>query len=172
MSRMLTAAGMTVPHEQMGADGTISSFFTVDDYYYCRGAHRDGRRSAWTFDVMAHQVRHPLGVIASLADYRYAPWWHWQEKHTGVSFDLAPVERATEFWLRWTSLADDVAPMRYQIEQPKGAWAYFAEKFGLGEMPDTGPVGQSRNAMALSWNDLPAEQRGDVLERAAEYGYA
>ena len=170
MSRILTAAGMTVPHEQMGRDGTVSSFFTVDDYWYARGAHRDGRRSTWSFDIVAHQVRHPLGVIGSLAEYGYAQWWHWQEKHTGVSMDLDPVERATRFWLRWTELADEHADMTYPIENPEVAWAVWAAKFDLGPMPDMGAVGQSRHR-EFGWDDIPESLRGAVELRAREYRY-
>lgn len=170
MSRLLTKCGLTVPHEQLGKHGSVSSFLAVDDYWY--PLTHEVRRSDVDFDVAFHQIRHPLRVISSLASYDRKIWWHWQEKHTGISMDMDPVERAALFWIRWTDLCDKQTwTMVYRIEELPRIWTEFSRHVGIDcDMPDLGTTVGQRKHRELGWEALGV-LRGPVERKAVQYGY-
>ena len=164
---------MKIEHEKMGRDGTVSSWFAVDTYYYPR--NHSGRRSDFRFGIVLHQVRHPLDVISSLETAIPASWWHWQQALTGVSKESE--HAAARFWLRWNELCEESgADLVYRIEDIGEVWPQLSRLIFGEERPlppvrtDYGRL-RRRNRKAVTWKDLgPWEE--PVRKKAAEYGYA
>lgn len=176
------SAGLNIGHEGVADDGLVCSFFAVDDYYY-GGAHAKAlkggvrpRRGAITFDHVWHLVRHPLLFVESLLTGPLGiAWWHWQEKHTGVSFDMDPTERAAKFWLRWNEIVEPQAKWRFRIEDFDQLWPNVTARLGLPPCEMTDSVAerlgqQTTRRVSVAWEDL-----GDLQEpvrlKAQEYGY-
>lgn len=180
-ARICSKLGLNVQHERVGAGGTVSSYFVVDDYWY-QGAHsrnRHERRSEFKFDHVWHQVRHPLNVIGSMFGHNVLlrNWWHWQEKHTGISFDSPPLVRAARFWIDWNEKIGAQNPdIRYRIEDIEFVWPELMERLGMQgtDLPPVDKKTNSRPHEPVTWRDLQIEDRdlSDRVKRIAEkYGY-
>ena len=169
MAKLLTGLGLDVGHECEGRDGVVSCFFSVDDYWYPWGRHST-RLGQWEFDTTIHVVRHPLGVIGSMASPPFCDkraWWHWQEKHTGVSWETEPVARSAQFWLKWTALSRLQAANEVCIERAREMWPQTLPPLSDEAIPHAGASAHRE----LGWEDL-GEWAEPVAKRAAEYGYA
>lgn len=172
-AEVLRQMGVKVEHERMGRDGTVSSWFTVDDYYYPR-AH-GGRRADFEFDCVVHQVRHPLDVIGSLETAMNPAWWHWQQAHTGISKESD--YPGARFWLAWNEMCEQQpTDLAYRVEAMDEAWVglswlLFGEVRSLPSVSKE--MGRLRrpNRKTPSWDDL-GPYAEDVKKKAAEYGYA
>lgn len=148
----------------------------VDDYYYWISGHQSHRRAHLEPDLVFHQVRHPLAAIGSLATMNKGGFWHWQEKHTGISGDMDRVVRAARFWLEWNRICEAQRPdFTYRIEDLP--WVELCARLGLRHQPLPGisrGLGKSSKAEPLSWDEL-AKRTGPigerVMERARDYGY-
>lgn len=172
-NEVLRQMGLKVEHEKMGRDGTVSSWFAVDDYYYPR-AH-GGRRADFHFDLVVHQVRHPLDVIGSLETAMNPAWWHWQQAHTGISKESE--YPGSRFWLAWNERCEaQPTDLSLRVEAMEDAWPTLSELL-FGEerpLPNVSPeTGRLRrpNRRAPSWDDL-GPYAEPVRKKAAEYGYA
>ena len=167
LARSLLNAGVRCHHEVMGRDGSVSHFLAVDDYYYA-GMHQEGRRD-FEFEHIWHQVRNPLHAIPSIAKHiTKRSWWHWQEKHTGVSYDETPLRRAALFWLRWNSLCNDNDPgLTYRIED--APLDLMGKILGV----EMAPLERIRHGVAvepIGWDELE-ELAEPIRLLAKEYGY-
>ena len=172
-------AGVDVRHENTNAGGSVSSFLAVDDYYY-HGRHLDGGRDAYEWGTVLHQVREPLACIGSiagaLAENRIS-WWHWQERHTGISYRLAPVERAARFWLAWNRICEPQAALTYRLEAMREAWPEIARHTGIDTpFPENvDPIAVSeRTRVPTSWDYLKSLDEGlceEIARTAERYGY-
>ena len=159
----------------MGDDGTVSCLFVADDLRYAR-AHQ-GRRSDYTFDVILHQVRHPLRVSRTAPVALGKEWWEWTSRFTGVGWDEEKLkEMAGGFWYRWNKLMGMQRPdLTYRIEEIDDAWPRIAELLGFDGMPL--PEVQ-RNLGEKSSVEFPEPEwaefgqwEGRVRDLAREYGY-
>jgi hypothetical protein len=133
-ARVWQFLGLDIRHERpvppdgiIGADGMASWFMAVDDPQPPSGpSARD-----YQFDVVIHQVRQPLKVIASMAQFilrqgKRAPGFI--ERHvpeTQLNPDeqncLNPQEqlllKAARYWYRWNLLAEAKADRTIQVER-------------------------------------------------------
>ena len=171
---VLRRAGLDIGHEVVRDDGTVSSLFVADDYYY-PGQDPGGRRSEFAFDHVFHQTRHPLAAIASIAAFMPITWWHWQEKHTGVSYDLPPLSRAARAWLGFNRLAEDADPeLRFRVEALPEVWPEVASRLSLGETPcpevSTNLHALQRPKVKVTWEALGVDEE-PVRLAAHRYGY-
>lgn len=133
-ARLWQALGLDIRHERpvppdgmIGADGMASWFMAVDD------PHPPSGPSAldYQFDVVIHQVRHPLEVIASMAQFIFrqgkrAPGFierHVPETRLDAEEQnlFNPQEqlflKAARYWCRWNLLAEAKADRTVQIER-------------------------------------------------------
>lgn len=178
-TQILQNVGVGVCHESMGRNGTVCSFHAVDDFHSpCGRAHKE-RRSIKKFDLVWHQVRHPLRVVESIETQMSTAWWHWQEKHTGASLDERPFERSAHFWFRWNEIIenDPEVSLRYRLEAIEDSWPVMMLQLGLSEKTRM-PVGVSKimgciknpDRREVVWDDL-GEWAEPVRLKAKEYGY-
>jgi hypothetical protein len=182
LAKSLMLSGVDIGHERLKVNGTICGHLAVDDYWY--SSHwrmRTGlvRRSELEFDETWHQVRHPLSVIESIETGPNLEFWHFQEKHTGVSWDDKPIERVARYWLAWNDVieSNDI-DFRFRIEDIDAAWPEMCRRFGIeAERPSVGsdygavPLKKlKRERERVEWSDLGIYEE-PVRLKAKEYGY-
>lgn len=195
MNRVLRNAGVDVGHEHMKREGTVSMFFAVEDVWY-PGKHwnDDGgvedeqrqRRSDYVFGEVWHIVRDPRRVIPSLCTHSFQRFiWPWQERHTGISAGLYPVEvRAMRFWVAWNELIEknESVDLFFRVEDIDARWSEMRERLGITDCPEVPPVERDygtvekgpRKTVPLSFEDMAsidAKAAARVQEMAARYGY-
>ena len=181
--KCLMLAGVDIGHERWKVNGTIAPALAVDDYFYA--AHWEREKSPRRRDIVVdeswHQVRHPLDVISSWETGPNLSHWHWQQKHTRVSWDERPFVRAARYWLAWNDIidADCDTTLRYRIEDIESVWPEMMRRLGMDEeLPDVardfGKINLSRigktERVKARWEDL-AEYEEPVRLMAKEYGY-
>jgi hypothetical protein len=183
--QMLMLSGVDIGHERWKVNGTFCGHLAVDDYWYSDRLDPRAvgmRRKTLEVDEVWHQVRHPLRVIESLAT---GPppnaFWHWQEKHTGISLDDEAVDRSSRYWLRWNQIidADPDVCWRYRVEDIEREWPEMCQRIGIpGAVrpevkSDFGGLPLSklrRERMHLEWSDLGRWEE-PVRLLAKTYGY-
>lgn len=180
------------PHGTMGADGMASWYMTVDDPHPPYGpSARD-----YAFDLVIHQVRNPLDVIPSVAQFvlnnppsrayilRHAP-----ATRLGVRDRLRPrrqrlLLQAMRYWYAWNLLAAAKAEETVQVERLLPALPRLCARLGLSCEPAAAAgIPREINARAhyvdeplwtVGWDELErldASLCGDVRELSARYGY-
>lgn len=115
----------------------MSSYLVVDDdCYHGKHGKRGERRSQLEPDQIWHLVRHPLDVIGSLAHAMHVGWWRWQERHTGIAWDMQPaIERAGRFWLAWNRLIEPQTQHRVQVERVSSVSVEIGDTPGAQRVP-------------------------------------
>lgn len=130
------------------------------------------------FDVVLHQVRHPLDVIASSSTLTERTAEHIKKyvdiPEPTVGHDQ-PVTLCMRSWLGWNRLIETVASWRFQLEELAEVFPEFCRHAGIPEqqLPGMGPR-NTRQHGKLSWDDLEAADTGlaaEVREMARRYGY-
>jgi hypothetical protein len=181
------------PHGTMGRDGVASWFMTVDDPNPPFGPSTAG----YTFDFVLHLVRHPLKVIASVAQF-ILQWGHasprYMEHHapetqlTSEEHALEPKQqlilRAARYWYHWNLLAQGKADETVQVEKLILKLPWLCESLGVEcELSIADRVSKSTNARwqyvredpwLVQWTDIetldPALCK-KIRDLAAFYGY-
>ena len=97
---------------------------------------RSGGRSALRpptgvvrFQHVFHQVRHPLGVIASIRSFEQETW-AFICRHIECSLDEPVALRGARYWLQWNELAERAAQWRYRIEDIDSVLDEFCGRIG------------------------------------------
>lgn len=174
-SRRLHKSGVRADHERVGRGGSVSSYFAVDDYWY-QGPHGQDRRRNYTFTHVWHLVRDPLKTINSLAAGMPVAWWHWQEKHSGVSADEPRLRGAMRFWLRWNQICEPQTDFRVRFEESDSRWGELCERLGVAPvtLPEIHAHQRAVPLAPLSWDALKSEDApltDAIREMAVRYGY-
>jgi hypothetical protein len=108
---VLRRLGLDIRHERLGKDG-VASWCLVPDAVETPW----GPSSAdVTFDVVLHQVRHPLAVISSVATLKDSSWRFIYE-HVPVSPSHPLLLRAAAYWYHWNAAAERKATLTYRVE--------------------------------------------------------
>lgn len=113
-------------HGSMGRDGVASWFMAVDDPNPPFGPSTAG----YTFDFVLHLVRHPLNVIASMAQFilqwgvaspkyieYHAPETRLRSEECALEPRQQLILRAARYWYHWNLLAQAKADQTVQVEQ-------------------------------------------------------
>lgn len=167
LTRMLQKSGVEVAHEMVAKDGTVSSYFAVDDYWY-QGPHssrgRQQRPSAYAFEETWHLWRDPRHTLASMVQKPLSrAWWAWQERHTGIPWDgECLLHQSACFWIDWQELCLEQATTTFQIEHAEELWPKLLGK----PCPDIELRGVS-GATAYTWEGLEKEL-GPTLTREVQ----
>jgi len=110
--------GMDCPHEKLGAHGTVSSLYCVDDPDDYFGPHgNDPPAGTVHFQKVIRLVREPLSNIGSMQAQLPPDFWIWQERHTGIAMVPAGEEKTyhptsdqvAEFYCAWHKIIPDDA---------------------------------------------------------------
>jgi hypothetical protein len=154
MALCLRAMGFDVGHEAPRDDGVVSSVWAVEDAFY-PPFHSQSRPA---FDLVLHQVRHPLNCIASLTTARKDSW-EWNARHIDLDLSESVVEVAASYWIQWNLLCEELASFTYQIET-----------VGARGWPTVSKTTNSRKHRRIDWTDLGLYEV-EVRWLARRYGY-
>jgi hypothetical protein len=177
----------------MGRDGAASWFMAVDDPNPPFGPGTAG----YKFDFVLHIVRHPLKVIASMAQFilqkglsspeyieHHAPETKLRLEERALGPKQKLILRAARYWYHWNSLAQAKADETVQVEQlilelPRLCESLWVEhKPGIAEK-----ISRSTNARwqyvredpwIVEWADietLDSALSNEIRGLAAYYGY-
>jgi hypothetical protein len=124
ISKVLCRAGLGIGHEKPGNDGMANwmSVAIPDDIS--------------SYDVIWHQVRHPLGVIASFGTVMERTWRFIYEKEPRILPDDAVLLRCMKYWLYWNQRCEDCASLSYRVENLRVLLPSFLERLGLEPTKD------------------------------------
>lgn len=191
LTTVLHAARVKVGHEMFKRDGTVGTFFAVEDVIY-PGKHWSTddesrqRRSDYEFERVWHYTRDPRKVIPSMASRFMAPAiWVWQERHTGISAGLWPAKlRAMKLWVAWNELIErnEKIDLFFRIEDIDARWDEMCESVGLPADTELHDVDRTygtlekgpRRTMPMTWDEMKsidAEAARAVRDMARRYGY-
>lgn len=180
------------PHGTMGKDGMASWYMAVDDPRPPYGPSARG----YAFDLVIHQVRDPLRVIPSVAQFilNNAPSRAYIERNApatrlGVRDAFRPrrdrlLLQATRYWFHWNLLAAAKAQETIQVERLVPSLPRLCARLGVA-LPSEGMdgIGTDINARSnyvggvpwsVDWNDLERLDRRlcrNAVELATSYGY-
>ena len=189
ISNVLRKAGLGVKHERVGSHGTASWYFAVNDTapvlpHEKHKRHANGEtRGDFCFEVVLHQVRHPLKVIASAKEILHSKDWLFIAKHIGVHPGLPPLNRGMRYWLWWNAKVARMMPEHtYRIEDIEAEWPTICRLLGMPAQPLPDVSREMNSATGhllpkpLSWGALEAMSREpgmvSAVRRQAElYGY-
>src|SRR5262245_1471922 len=124
IAAVLQKLGLRIGHERFAPDGIASWQMVFND------APIPGRpRGGVAFDVVLHQVRHPLLVIPSLSTFR-AGSWHYVARHVPSDPDDSLLVRATRYWVCWNEQAQRLAQWTYRVEDLPCVFDDFCRRIG------------------------------------------
>ena len=186
IARLLKEGGLRIEHEAMRADGTVSWFFAADaDHMPPWGDSGGHPISAYHFEQIVHQVRHPLHVIGS-SQTLHADSWAFAGRYIPLKDTDSPLLRGMKYWMHWNLLAQRKARHTYRVEglADKKLFATFCQAIGrpglvrkhaklMAAVPTTENTRRG-GYNALSWQDLNSEDAGlaaDIQALAKLYGY-
>jgi len=171
MATVLQECGLDVGHERMGRDGVVSSYYCFEATWY--PGHHAAPRPA--FDVVLHQVRHPLRSIASI---QTGHSWKWTCQFLPVGPRAPLLRRACWNWLVFNEEAERQAALTYRVEDLEEAWGEIERLLGFeadyGSVADVPRDVNTRQHTAVTWADVRRVAPG-IYERiraaARRYGY-
>ena len=112
-THVLRAAGYDVGHEHhLGAHGMVSWEWAIEADFYPNW-HVCNQPE---FDVILHQVRHPLKTIASCTKAVNKEAWRYIYANTPIDPESPLLQRCAEYWYHWTLYAEKRASWTYQVE--------------------------------------------------------
>lgn len=164
------AFGLDVSHERVGPQGGIGWPMLVD--------HRRGV-PLQAFDVVLHQVRHPLKVMQTLGIH-WDQFWPKLEEAVGP-LPGATLKRYMAYWCRYNEKAEALAMMTYRVEELHTG-SETTRRIGdiLGTIPKHSIVSRETNTRkndrrVVTMDMLrEADERlsSKVIEMASSYGYS
>jgi hypothetical protein len=194
--------GLDIRHERpvppngvIGADGAASWFMAADDPEPPSGPSV----LDYQFDVVIHQVRHPLKVIASMAQFILR-----QGKHAPAYIErnvpetkLGPAEqkyleprqqlilKASRYWYHWNLLAEAKADKTIKVEDLNEVLPDLCDLVGIPYRPDVlESIAKDINARhfhipdkpwVVEWEEikqLDPNIHANIKNLAETYGYA
>lgn len=171
-SKALQAAGLDVGHERLGRDGIVSSMWALDVDEY-PAYHEQGPQPE--FDVILHQVRHPLDAIGSLTT-ALPESWAWNARYMPIA-NKPVLEKAALYWYLTNLIAEKRASWTYRIESLPDIWREFTRrlkiKAGIGVLAGIPKNINSREHDTVTWKQI----RGvtvhwdQIRKLARSYGY-
>jgi len=200
-AKLWVSLGLDIRHERpippngvMGADGCASWFMAADDPKPPSGpSFLD-----YTFDVVIHQVRHPLKVIASMAQFilqhgRHAPGYIERhvsdielslEEQNHFDFKQQLILKASRYWYHWNLLAEAKADKIIKIEDLKETLPDLCDLVGIPYRQGV-PEGIAKDINArrfhipdepwiVEWEEikqLDLKIYGNIKDLAEKYGY-
>lgn len=170
--------GLHVSHEK--DEDHIKKQFDIDTYYdgVVSGVFKNAAYDLDKYDVILHQVRHPLDVISSsyYVGGRIAND-NIKKFGDGVIPSISLVKHMKS-WLVFTDMADGVANYTYQLENIQKEFGYICNNvLGIEKSVKFRSMMQKYNFRrhpVFAWRDLEhfdREMTNRVREKAEKYGY-
>lgn len=106
ISEILCTLDYDVPHERDGKNGTASFFHITSPLKY---------------DVIFHQVRHPLRAISSMHTLTTWSWYGAKEgpniiKHLPIVKDKVILLQCAKYWYYWNKKCEYLSEFTYKVE--------------------------------------------------------
>jgi hypothetical protein len=170
---VLRTLGLDVEHERQGGDGSVTTQF-----WY-------GRWHLDDYDIILHQVRDPLKVIASCTKMRVGNpkvITHLAEL-SGTTLTAAQrrnkVWRYMTTWLGFVEWADAISAWRYRVEDMGDIFPKLCEAFGLPSTTTLPPIPHDINTFHMHYTRLTysqlaqrdADMANRIYTKACIYGY-
>lgn len=185
ITRVLQKAGLDVEHEGYGKDGSVSFILAFEpDWYPC---YHDEDNVIKEFDVVLHQVRHPLKVIKSFMTVASDATWDYVYHHIPITSDMNLIDRTVRYWYYWNLQAESISEMTYRIENLQYRWSEFCKRMGIKmRYPRNIPTNTNhktgtkihrpkkfKRAKQLMWKDIKKNSGFyyKVVELGRRYGY-
>lgn len=198
-SEVWKSQGLDVRHEnpdppngQMGKDGIASWYMAVDDPDPPFGPSANG----YEFDLIIHQVRYPLEVIASCAQFvlkdpfsrdyieRNAPQTRLSSEEREMPSKAQLIIQAARYWYYWNLLAQKKANVTIQVEKLPARLESLCRLLEVSYRPGAADsiskITHGRYLYindaywVIDWEDierLDARLCRNIKELAARYGY-
>lgn len=120
VSALLQSAGLDIPHEKSGSNGSVNWFKTSLPRFYLQ----------LRFKYLLYQTRNPLECMSScqtIADKN----WRKIARHIPLKDnDVLPLKCA-KYWYYWNKMAEKKAHLRYRIEDIREELPALLEFVGL-----------------------------------------
>lgn len=172
IATVLRKCGLDVGHEGLGESGIVSGFYCFDADWYPNDRHPVPRPQ---FDLILHQVRHPLRVIASMQTTHS---WEWACQFLPIDESAPLLQRCCYNWLIPNETAERQAAFTYRIENLEGVWSELQRLIGFdasykiaASLPNDI---NSRPHGNVTWNDVQKavpEAYSTIVNAAERYGY-
>ena len=173
ISQVLAHLGLQVGHMIMGEDGIVNFSLVglgeYDDFQFAstEGIPEEGINEV-VFDLIFHQVRHPVNAICSMMTMNdMKGFWEFVKNHIKLDLDDSTEEflRLAEFWIKWNQKAEKMADWTYTVEDLSNSNGYlyreFCERLEVGSKPiscDKIPTTNSHrhlnNYPKIYWNNI------------------
>ena len=185
MAKVLTAAGLKVKREQMGADGTASLYFFADSEWhpwwdgYAALCHKHERRSDYEFEHILHVIRDPLKTIPSMAKMFQGLVYDYMEHHSVLPKGIRnKMLRCMYIYKNVNELCASYADRTFRIEDLRYEWPEVSTRLGISPtFPNLPPANKSsgyKKSEPVTWEDLEQispELTAEIKTLAARYGY-
>lgn len=192
--------GLDIRHERpfahhgvMGEDGAASWLMAVNDPTPPFGPSA----ADYEFDVVIHQVRHPLKVIASVAQFilakgrfargyieRNVPQIKIADDELSLDANRQYLLQAARYWYHWNLIAEEKATVTVQLEELSEEIPNLCELLGIEyhktKLDEISPRINGRQyylneeLWTVDWKDLESldlELTDRIRNLAAGYGY-
>ena len=171
MAELLQAHGLKVGHEHFRKDGLVS-------WLHISRGHWLYLIRQWQYDVILHQVRHPLKTIASAQTLGWQSY-KYMAPHLNGSAPRSLLEYIMQTYIAWHKLIKTKAHYFYRVEDVAEVlpqiFALIGHEFeAVGELPPSNANTRAGSFEPLEWADLYEVNywaADEIYNLAAEYGY-
>jgi hypothetical protein len=140
-------------------------------------------------DIIWHQVRHPVGVIASFNTVMGSTWRFICDNEPRISLDDSLLLRCMKYWLYWNQRCERHSTVSYRVENLEVLLPRFLKRLGVEptpevlakclKVPKNDHTRRSGHKMSprypkLTWPDIVRENApiADLIRtQATKYGY-
>jgi hypothetical protein len=181
ISSLTGKLGLDMPHElQMGRNGIVSWLLAAQTEDVPWGP----KFSKCEFDVILHQVRHPLKTISTMRTAMPASWRYIQKNAPSIKREDSVLSKSMKYWVHWNLKAEAMSSWTYRIEDFD--LKQFCEKIHspklfnkrnrkrVNRLPTTINSRLRSIKKYLMWEDLRQEDENlcDLIQdQAKRYGY-
>lgn len=171
IARIMKACCIDIAHEQTGLDGVSAYQYAVcDDHPTCF----DGppRTMNSRFDVIFHQIRHPLKTIASMLTLKDKSF-DFMAKHVPRRHSNMVVQCAA-WYLAWNAICAAQADFTYCVEDVPAVWDTICHHIGVvvPMMPNVATDTHSRPHDSITLDDIRNPTiRDDLRQFMIRRGY-
>lgn len=187
-TKALQTVGISVQHEKVGEDGTVSHYFVVDSDWYPMAPWQDKqlkkhvgeRRSDFRFEHTLHIVRDPRKTIPSMTKIFGSVTWQFYIDNGLIPDGIRNSKlRAMHLWLAHNKLAQEQADLTFQLERYQHAWPAIMQLIGtdaqypahLKPMNKTGGFRAYEPMTYDEMGDLDLGLAREIRKLARSYGY-
>lgn len=174
-SEILAKMGVNIGHEIESEDGIISWYMTVDGV----PPFNLPKRSSYIFNIIIHQVRNPLKVIASAQTFHVESWKYIYAHIPEINKNDSLLIKSAKYWYYWNLLAEKRSMYTYRIEYFDKIANKIIKDIGVGShdqviLKKYSTNINSREHRGIELSDIKKQNvklYDNIIELALKYGY-